>query len=66
MLFKKALINFAMIQTVVMATSLSLALQIPAMNPWHVTFLFLWLVAGGLSLIPSVAVSFAFAAMSKD
>lgn len=65
MIFKKALINFAMIQTTVFATSISLGLQIPTTDGSLIAIAFVYMFAFFLSLLPSVLVSFAFAALSK-
>lgn len=65
MLLKKALINFAMIQTFVFASSVSLGVQFTATNGVLVTVAFVYLVAFLLSFLPALLVSFAFAALAR-
>lgn len=65
MLFKKALINFAMIQTVIAATSISVGVHIPASNGALMAIGFVYVLVGAMSFLPSVIVSFLFAYFQK-
>lgn len=64
-IFKKALVNFAMIQTVMFASSVSIGTQLPTSNGVVMAVLFTWLLISMFTLLPSLAVSFLFAYLSK-
>lgn len=64
-MIKKAAINFAMIQTVIFASSVSLGLQLPTSNGHLAAIGFVWILAFFLSLLPAVITSFLFAYLSK-
>jgi hypothetical protein len=66
MVLKKTLINFAMIQTVIFATSVNVGLQLPTSNGSLMAIGFVYILTSLFSFIPSVAVSFAFAALSEE
>jgi hypothetical protein len=64
-MIKKALINFAMIQTFILASSISVGIQIPTSSGSLAAIGFVWIVAFLLSLFPAAIVSAAFAYFSK-
>lgn len=64
-MIKLALINFLMIQTVLFATSISVGLHLPTENGLTAV-IFVWLILSALSIIPSILVSFLFAAFAKE
>lgn len=61
----KALINFAMLQTLLLTTSVGIATSIPASNGIFMTFLFCYMVSSLMTLIPAVSISLAFAYFQK-
>lgn len=63
--FKKALINYAMIQTVIFATSVSVGAQIPNTEGVLIAIAFVWFFIFAVTLLPSLAVSILFAMLSK-
>lgn len=65
MIFKKALINYLMIQTVIFATSVTVGAQIPSSSGMLVAIAFTWFVIFALTLLPSLAVSVLFAYLTK-
>lgn len=64
-MIKKALINFAMIQTVIFIVSVNLGFQVPVESGHLSAVGFIWLVSFGLSFLPALLTSFAFAALTK-
>lgn len=60
-MIKRALINFAMIQTAIFATSVHIGVHIPTSNGVVMAVAFVWLVSFIVSLIPVVLVSSLFA-----
>lgn len=63
--FTKFLINFAIIQATILATSISVGLQLPSTSGPFATCAFLYLIAGGLSLIPTALVAATVAILTK-
>lgn len=64
-LFLKSLINFAMIETAMAATSLGVSSTIPTEEVVK-AFLFVFVLFNAFGLVPVIATSFLFAALSKD
>lgn len=60
-MFKKMLLNFAMIQTILLATSFMVGLQLPLEGSLIAASGFIYLASFGLTFIPSVLASFLFA-----
>jgi hypothetical protein len=65
MVLKKTLINFAMIQAVILANSVNIGLQLPTSNGYLIAIGFVYILISMFSFIPSIVVSFAFAALSE-
>jgi hypothetical protein len=65
MTFKKTLINFAMIQTVIAATSINVGIQLPASNGSLMAIGFVWIMTFLCTFMPALVVSFLFAHFSK-
>lgn len=66
MIFKKSAINFAMIQTVLLATSINVGVQIPTTSGPLMAIGFVWILAFCLTFLPSIAVSVLFAYLSEQ
>lgn len=64
-IFIKAMINFAMIQTVIFAASVNVGLQLPISNGILSAIAFTWFIVFAISFLPAVIVSFIFAYFSK-
>lgn len=64
-MIKKALINFAMIQTVIFTTSVGVGLQLPTSNGSLMAIGFVLIVTFCFSFIPAVVISFLFAYLQK-
>jgi len=64
MILKRALVNFAMIQSVILASSVSFSTQLPFDNHVEAVF-FLTVVGSALSLAPAIIMSLIFAYLSK-
>lgn len=60
MIFKKTMINLAMIETVLFMSSVNVGLSIPADNSLRACA-FVFVVVACVSLIPAIGVSFLFA-----
>ena len=63
--FAKFLINFAMIQSVLLATSVGVGLQLPNTSGGLISIAFVYMILGGLSLIPSLGISALVALLQK-
>lgn len=66
MILKKTLINFALIQTVIFTTSVSIGFQVPIVGGPLATVGLVWMFAFFISLIPTVALSLLFAFYSES
>jgi F0F1-type ATP synthase membrane subunit c/vacuolar-type H+-ATPase subunit K len=64
-MFKKAFINFAMIQTVIIASSIGAAARVPIGDFFTLTLWF-WILASAVSFFPSIIVSVLFTHFQKD
>lgn len=58
---KRALINFAMIQTVIFASSVNIGAHLPTSDGMLTAIAFVWLVTSMITLLPAIAVSVTFA-----
>lgn len=58
-MMKQALINFAMIQTTILAISINLGTQVPTDNQLK-AMVFIWFIIFAFTLIPTVSISLLF------
>lgn len=64
MIFKKSLINLAMIETVIFMTSVNVGINLPTQDKLAACFV-IWVICACLTLIPAMGVSFLFAYLAK-
>lgn len=59
-MMKQALINFAMIQTTILATSINLGSQIPIVDSQLKATVFIWFITVIFTLLPAIFASLLF------
>lgn len=64
MLFKKTLINFAMIESVLLMASINIGVNLPVTEPFKAC-LFIFVFFAAISLLPALGLSLVFAYLAK-